>query len=852
MADGPARRDWRAGAAVPAQGASSKSSSMFAAGLTAVALIGALAGLLYWLLIGGETAVRYINIPLCEYVNSVWPPVPFAEADADRLVKHFGGQEKAFNDQEEERFTRKLESLKTLGDRPLVLHIAGLAVARDDRVYVLSSKAGPGVPDKNWHPLDEVFKAVETCPAKEKLLILDLAQPLADPARGVLADTASAQINAALKVLAAEKKLPSLVLVASGPGEFSQPYDEERGSAFAYFMDQALAGHADGYGDGTLDKWVKVREMAQYIRDHVSRWSHFSRGVTQTVTLYGDGDFRLTVHERSPEWSEADYKPLLVPKWIGETWTVRDLWETEGARAKAPHLLRRLEDAMLRAEARNRAGGSDDKVQRELSVRAELTAAWDKLKAVKPPAKAALVGTPTPTAILTKLDGWLEDVKKKLDEVLGEPKAKPDDKLYAIWLRFADTPVSRDQANAMCKEAVPPGTRPDFAEGVFLSKLGELTAKSVYVSLDRPWPGETICAAVKAELAMLEAFTAASEAPEAFRWLKTRLEEIDKRRLEAEAVLWTLGNDGLVGAATAASRTTTSYREIENQYNEIRNEARRATLAQRALIDALAELPGVAALLGRLDRKFIYDAPDQWSRAVDSATNLSDAFAQPTPPVGELLTNQTAVLVSALTSLRSRVNEVAKLEPDGRFAPAILAMPRLPAKEREAWWTSWRKWTANKNQYLAENEAGTKVSDVPSPIEWTSPEADRAARRARMAIDLGRLCGQGVAPLSTETTELATRTDIAPWNGFAPKLLSVFAVPSDANMPVADRTGRVFGTTDAPARVSARLRKEFWSWAVERYEGEARSRGLGRLPYYLRVIGEARAAADAARNASGS
>ena len=207
MADGPARRDWRAGAAVPVQGAASKSSSVFVAGLTAVALLGALVGFLYWLLAGGEASVRYINIPLCEFVNPVWPPVPFAEADADRLVKHFAGGEKAFNDQEEERFRRKLESLKSLGDRPLVLHIAGLAVARDNQVYLLSSKAGPGVPDNNWHSLDDVFKAVAACPSKNKLLILDIAQPLADPARGVLADNASAQVTNMLRAMANREQI---------------------------------------------------------------------------------------------------------------------------------------------------------------------------------------------------------------------------------------------------------------------------------------------------------------------------------------------------------------------------------------------------------------------------------------------------------------------------------------------------------------------------------------------------------------------------------------------------------------------------------------------------------------------
>jgi hypothetical protein len=854
MADGPSRRDWRAGAAVPAQGATSKSSSVFVAGLAAVALLGALVGFLYWLLAGGDASVRYINIPLCEYVNPVWPPVPFAEADADRLVKHFNGGEKAFNDQEEERFRRKLESLKSLGDRPLVLHISGLAIARDNQVYLLSSKAGPGLPDNNWHSLDEVFKAVSACPSKNKLLILDIAQPLADPARGVLADNASAQVTTMVRAMANDNKLPGLVLVTAGPGEYSQGFDEQRATAFAYFMDQALLGHADGYGDGVRDSWVKVREMAAYVRDQVARWSYYSRGVTQTVTLYGEGDFRLTSHERPAELPEADFKPMPVAKWIGEAWTLRDQWEAEAARVKAPHLLRQLETAILRAEARGRAGWPDDRVQRELSdARAGLTATWDKLKAVQPPPKVTLVGAPTPTALLAKLEGWLAayDGKKKFGETLGDPKPKPEEVLLAAWVRLADTPVTRDRAAALCVEAVPPGSQPELAEGVFLSKLGALAAMRAYSTSERPWPGETACAAVKAEHAMLEAVTAAGDAPEAFRWSKPRLDDIDKKRSEAEAVLWTLGNDGLVGAASAAARVAMTYRDIEKQSNDIRDEARRYAQAQKAITDALAELPGMAALFGRLNRGDVRDAPEQWGNAVDAATTLADAFDKSTTPSGELLTNQTAALNAAMASLRSRVVELSKRDPDGRFAPALLAMPRMTAKDREAWWAGWRKWTAGKDQWLAENQERTKPGEVPTPGDWAGSEFEKATRRARMAIDLGRLCGQSVGPLFTETVDLATRSDAAIWNDFAPKLLHVFAPPANANSPAADRTGRVFGTTDAPARASAKNRKEFWTWSAERYESEARSRGLGRLPFYLKAVQDARAAADIARNASG-
>ena len=52
-------------------------------------------------------------------------------------------------------------------------------------------------------------------------------------------------------------------------------------------------------------------------------------------------------------------------------------------------------------------------------------------------------------------------------------------------------------------------------------------------------------------------------------------------------------------------------------------------------------------------------------------------------------------------------------------------MPRMAAKDREAWWVNWRKWTAGKDQWLAENEERTKPGEVPTPGDWAGPEAEK-------------------------------------------------------------------------------------------------------------------------------
>lgn len=862
MADGPRRRDWRAGAATPVQGQASKSSSIFVAGLAAVALGGALIGLLYWLLGGSHGAVRYINIPLCEYDNPIWPPVPFAEADANRIAKHFANSEVAFKDQEKLRFAHKLDSLKTLGDSALVLHISGLAVTHDNRVYLLTSKAVPGTPDANWHPLDSVIKSMAECPAKNKLLILDVSQPVAAAARGVLADDATARIHSKLQALAAENKIPGLILVSAGPGEYSQPFDEQNASALAYFMDQALSGYADGYVDSSRDTWVKVREMAAMVKDRVGRWANFSRGVPQTVTLYGEGDFRLTSREKPSDWPEPDYKPVPVPKWITEGWTQRDQWNNEGARALAPHLVQQLERVLLRAESRKRAGIPDDKVLREFAdVGGELAKSWAGFKLVQPPAKSNLVGLPAPAPVLDKMNGWLANYngKKKLDDAIGKPEATPEVKTLAAWLRLADSPLDRVQVSALCNEVAPKGAAMELSETVFLSKLRELADQRRFVSKERPWPseklgereGETICFAVRAEQAALEAFVAAAAVPEAHQWLKDRLDSADKKRHDAEKLLWSLGNEELVGGAKAAANVTVNCRELEKQYGDIRDDARRYFQAWQAMTDAMAELPGMAATLSQLNRDAVRESPVQWTTAAQAATRLADMFDDKSPPNAELLAQHAQAVTTSMNQLRTRLSALAKLEPDGMIAPGILATSRMSAKDRETWWAQWRKWTAAKDQWLAENEAQTKSGLLPSSVNWTGPEIEKAQRRANMAIELGALCGLATTELANEHTALGERAELAQWNALAPKLLPLTAAGSATNAAVANRMSRVIGTTDAAARESARVRKEFWTWAAERYEQEAGSRDLAPVQFYRKAVKNARDAADTARSAAG-
>lgn len=855
MADMQPRRDWRAAATAP-PGADSRSKfPVFLASVVAAAMIGAVVGLAYWLFAGDEGPARFITMPLCEY-DPPWPPVPFAEADADRLLAHFPSGEKAFANQEEELFTRKLKSLEDHKGRPLVIHITGLAVVRGGKVFLLSSRARPGEPDRNWHPLEDLLDAVARCPAKEKLLILDLAHPVAAAECGVLIDQASTVLNARIREYLETNPELGAVFLSCGPGEFSQPLEEAGATAFAFYLDEALKGAADGFPNSTRDSWVKVREAAAFVTDRVSRWAYHARGAMQKPVLLGQSDFRLTGHEHPFEPETVEIKPLAYPKWIGEGWAVRDQWAGQSAWSLAPNLMRRLEAELLRVEARHRAGAVDAKLQASWNdTRDELARQWDRFKAVMPPPKLSVVGIKPPAALEVALERWLAggDPKKKLTDFLGELKPKPEETMAALWRKINDTPLKREVVAMLAGEAMPPGTRPEdvkFAEQMYFDKLKTLSSQRVFTTGERNWPADAIHAAVRTEQSWLETMDALR--PEGFGWFMKRLEELSHRKNDIEPVLWTLGDDTLASAATATAKVFDTYTQLTKELEIARDDARRAALAADTLTVGIAEFPGFALWLTRLDPTQRGDAKEQWRAGVEAATILADALAAAAPGQfpGEMLVSQSAKVTTALNALRNQLAVQIKREPDGKSAPPMLAVPRLNAKERETYWAAWRKWTAGKHQWVRENELqmmGESISTGHPPSE-----GDRPSVRARVAIDLGRFSGQSVAPWADEWVRLSESLDLAGWEGFGTRLLPLFAPPGDTVNAVTVRTGGVFGTSAAPARAAAQQRNEFWRWLADRYEGEARARGAARAPYYLDAVQKARSAAEVASRAAGS
>ena len=151
--------------------------------------------------------------------------------------------------------------------------------------------------------LRDVLAALKACPARDKLLILDIMRPHADASLGVLDDDVAGGVLRELEAVPDEGRT---VLCAASAGQRSQASETLGRSVFNYYVDQGLRGEADTTGpdpDGT----VTVRELADYVKARTSGWAWRNRNARQVPLLVaGRGGILAcsdpTRRRRSPSW----------------------------------------------------------------------------------------------------------------------------------------------------------------------------------------------------------------------------------------------------------------------------------------------------------------------------------------------------------------------------------------------------------------------------------------------------------------------------------------------------------------------------------------------------------------------
>src|SRR5262249_49874772 len=155
----------------------------------------------------------------------------------------FPGASHARDNQEGHLLTQKLAALKKQSPKALVVHLCGYARYQQGKLYLLPADADP-VDPQTWLKMEDVLDAIHQCPAPRKLLILDITHPLDDPRQ----PAPPADIAARFEELFRSKKRDDLmVLCACSAGQVSLLPEELPLSAFGYYLDEGLRGHADGY-----------------------------------------------------------------------------------------------------------------------------------------------------------------------------------------------------------------------------------------------------------------------------------------------------------------------------------------------------------------------------------------------------------------------------------------------------------------------------------------------------------------------------------------------------------------------------------------------------------------------------
>lgn len=416
------RGRWREGGAARQDRSSgpTRAKKWFGAAVLSALLFGVL-GVVGWLIslafFPNEPRPVFVPFWVAEYQKKQIAPIIGMGTERARLL-----ESKVFrflDDSEESTWNPALPAMETrLGnlknrkpDEAVVVYISAYAmVDGSGKIQILAASSDP-YEIRSMLPLRTVLTRLNHCPARSKLLVLDIMKPAPYPFD--LGGTPDGVADLVRRDLFSDEdpKHPVdpnlLVLCACSPGESSLWSEALGESVFGHYFREGLI---DVETDADHDGYVSVKELSDYVARKVEGWTGHFRGVRQRPVLLGTGpSFELaSVHSREPapppkavdtaradgkdkstakekaddklagkataedatKGAEKKAKPasptdeLGYPEWLLKGWQLREAWwkgkESKGfPGAAAPRVLRRLEATLLRAERawRGESGG---------------------------------------------------------------------------------------------------------------------------------------------------------------------------------------------------------------------------------------------------------------------------------------------------------------------------------------------------------------------------------------------------------------------------------------------------------------------------------------------------------------
>jgi hypothetical protein len=879
-----------------------------------VALMALVGAFVAWLLLWNPPSPpAFLSFSVTQYSDVHWPVNALAEQDSRHLLAPF---QAAQNPRESllrkarrgEMFTsqvrlRLVEELKKLSDhpdrdQPVIVHLACLArTDAQGQVSLLPADARPEDP-ASWVALADVLKWVEACPARNKLLLLDVTRPLADPRLGILANDVADRVQDLL----AAKKPPYFVLTACSRGQVALVWDEMGQSVFGHYLEEGLQGAADRYGAGAQEGVVHVSGLAEFVTRRVARWAARLEMV-QTPFLWSGGARDFVVRAAGGKHAQRDYSDRDYPIELRTGWDTWRAWHNSSAARTAPLTFRELAATLLRAEQRWRGGRDDAGPGPDLASLEQRRANQAPALLPRMPPSLTLIaaqeGRKADPADVKRLRDFLEkigtgaDAAKKEVEVRGEVRKvrekewkdkKALDIALAVWevASAEDTPDPYRRAvylNKWYQQDLYAGATP-YVETLFLQRLSQL----------KETLAPQLTGVIRKAFRCVREGEALLGNARALPWTRQLLGRAEEKREQGENSLF---------ATTWAERQNAEaqFDQALRDFEAVRQAAALVMEAWATRDRALALLPAYPAyLMKRLDYNLGQEAESAWTSAITLTDSLDRELAGRTeaPPSDADLRERldrvrglSAQLARSLDELSAPlkgdyVRSLSEATPRNVFElDALLELPWAQARERPtltpeelktlarldrgAVWKQRRQlakelFDATRHQDAAEDAGSgrTKPPDGFDEKELCQREHVRAVRRARLAVGMLRLGGyKGVDALADELTaaEQDPTADLHAlgakffevWSREAPRQLAELKRDTPQGLAAADRLSRIlfplnpewpWRVADSPAALRRKQETTaYWKWLGEYYQQKSKH-GEGRARDFYRNAAE--------------
>jgi hypothetical protein len=838
---------WRSGSPPP-PGASRRARLLFV--LLALTLVaGASAALLYWLSPPRELAVLPVSI-----TTAPWGEQDRAAITSTNLLGR-ALDDPGANPSRDQIRLRFAALAKVPRAQPVVIHLAAPAgVDAAGAVFLLPIDAGDNT--RNRLTLVELLAAVRDCPARHKLLILNLTPPVEDALFAPPSGDLSAAIFTALEAVPDDNRL---TLVACGPGQTAFASAELGRSVFSHYLEIGLKGAADDDRDGR----VSARELANFVRERVNRWSVENRGTAQTPVLLGAApDFVLRANPASPAREEIAVGEFAYSDWLKAAWESVERWRTDGRATSAQWAYRQARGALLAAESALRDGRAVEEVKRAFEQRlkdAEQLAA--ALRAVPTPDPLPTLAATFPGYVLPE-PVLVEQLRTAAIAAESRPvpaPAKPDDKppepllppefdafktkphallaaaAFAVLAEDVDVSPARVKNFATLLTAQDPQIR--FAEVLLIRRLAALADQSALA----PWSGERAALALQTARFLEDA----AARLEVITYAKPALEEAHRLRAGAEAVLFAPGY-------ASPEEATRRLRLAESAARQLKHAADRLSAALTICADATLWLTGAAALVNSgtvnaTDAGAVAEAVTKLNAALPHGARLTTSeFAERVPEWDRL---SGALRVALTTANRPLTGDALAAQRKRATAPdagaavlveldAVLTSPLVPGAERAALWNTRSALARRLCETTLRKDAvddesfrnGQPRPVTPEPMSDQVHDVALAQRRARWTAALLRAGGaeaQAVEHIESDLSRLA-----ADRFAFADRLRRAWTEDAATQLRPAPGLAAVL----PPSSVTAALDRpetnplsvwrrtaaqRLWAWQAARFEYEA-------------------------------